>query len=71
MCIAVGKDHQREVIIELAFDDLIGGPDDQFSLFLGQCAEVHVDLGRGLLENAHGANQFARHALAADAEVFQ
>ena len=44
---------------------------DELGLVGGQHAEVLVDLGGGLLEDAEGADQLARHDVVADIEMNQ
>jgi hypothetical protein len=57
------------VIVELSFDHFVARLDDQFRFVSREFAEVFVDEGGGLLENAERANHLARHAVVADVEV--
>ena len=63
-------DHQREMIVELAVDHLLGGRDDGAHAARVEQLERMIDLGGGALDDAERADQGPRHALGADAEVF-
>ena len=62
-------DDEREVVVEFAVDDLLGGAADGVGDFGVELAELLVGGGGGVLDDAHGADDRARHALAADLEV--
>ena len=64
-------DDKREMIIQLAGDDLIGGLDDQIGLLRRQQPQLLVDQRSGFLQNTEGADQLMRHPLAADLEIIQ
>ncbi len=67
-------DVEREVLVELPGRDLLGSLDDERADALGQTTGLVVDLGAGLLEQAHGVDDVAGHALGvrvADGEVVQ
>ena len=65
-------DAQREVVVELAGDDLVGGLRRCRSAFsAASLPEVAVDERGGLLEDGHAADDRARHAVGADREVVQ
>ena len=67
---AAGLPHdQREVVVEFAGDDLVGGAHDQVARLFPQHAELGVGDRRRLLDDAEGAHHLDRHAFAADAEV--
>ncbi len=64
-------DDERELVIELAGDHLLGGGDDGVAKAAIEPTDRHVgERGRLLLESER-ANERHRHALAADAEVFE
>ena len=50
---------------------LPGGGDDQGRLLRGHLAQVGVDLGRGLLQDADGPDQGRGHPVVADGEVVE
>jgi hypothetical protein len=56
-------DDKREVVVELARDDLIRRLNDSVGNALFE-AEVEVGLGSALLEEAEGSDDGKRHALA-------
>src|ERR1700690_3766766 len=62
-------DAQRELVVELAGDDFIGGLYDQLGFVGGKLAQVLVHQSAGLLEDAESANQFRRHSVAANVEM--
>ncbi len=64
-------DPQREVGIEFAFDHLVRGLDDQLGPVARENPEVAVDLGGGLLEQAHRADHGAGHLVVAMREISQ
>ena len=61
--------HQREVVVQLARDDLVGRVHDQVLGGPVQLAERVVGERRRLLEDAERAHDVRGHALLADAEV--
>ena len=62
-------DAQREMIVELAGDDFVGGLRDERGFFGGELAEVLIDERGGFFEDAEGADQLGRHGVFADVEV--
>ena len=62
-------DAQREMVVELAGDDFVGGLGDERGFFGGQLAEILVDQRGGFFEDAEGADQLGRHGVLADGEV--
>ena len=64
-------DAQREMIVELAGNDFVGGLGDELGFFVGEFAEILIDEGGGFFEDAEGANQFGRHGVFADGEMDQ
>ena len=64
-------DAEREVVVQLAVGHLEGGGDDEGRLLRRHLAEVGVDLGRGLLQDADGPDQRFGHPVVADREVVQ
>lgn len=64
-------DHQREVFVVAACEDLVGGLFNQPGDFRRQFAEVVVDPRGGFLDQRQGVDHGERHALAADGEVLQ
>ena len=58
-------------IVELAGDHFGRGRGDRLAELLVELAELHVGLRRRLLQQAEGADQRDRHALAADLEILQ
>ena len=64
-------DHQREVLVEPAFDHLVGGLDDGLRLLRSEQAELAVDEGGRLLDQPEGPDHLAGEALAPDLEVVE
>ena len=64
-------DAQGEVVVEQTLGHLAGGGDDQRRPSPGHLAQVGVDLGRRLLQDADGPDQGLGHAVVADREVVQ
>ena len=62
---------QREVVVELAVDDLLGRGGDQVTDRGVQLAKGDVRARCGLLEDAKGADHAARHGVLTDVEVDQ
>ena len=62
---------QRELIVEFAGDDFVGGLRDQLGLVGGKLAQILIDQRAGFFQNAEGADQFGRHGVAPDVEVQQ
>ncbi len=62
-------DDEREVVVEKARDDLVGGADDELGGSPVELAELGVGDGRGLLDDAQGGDELAGHLFAADLEV--
>src|SRR5688572_31287530 len=62
-------DAQREVIVKLASDDLVGSLEDKLAFLFRKLAKVAVHQRAGFLEDAEGAGDFARHDIAADVEM--
>ncbi|MNN21616.1 hypothetical protein D3C81_1349450 [compost metagenome] len=62
-------DHQREVVVQLAFDHFIGGGDDGVGQLGVQLAQVAVGLGGGAFDDAQGPDDGQRHLFPADLEV--
>ena len=54
---------QRELVVELAVDHLLGGRDDRPADVRFELAERHVRLGGGALDDAERADHRQRHAL--------
>jgi hypothetical protein len=67
------KDDEGEVIVELAFDHLLGGAYDELGQFPRQFSQLGIGLRRRFLENAKRADDGQRHTvvLHADGEVLQ
>ena len=67
------EDDQREVVIELAGDDLVASLRDVASDVGGQLAQLGVGQGRGLLQDAKGAHHRAtpHEGVASNVEVVQ
>ncbi len=63
--------HQREMIVELARRHLGRRRGDRLADLLVELAHRHVGFGRRLLQQAEGADQRRRHALAADLEILE
>jgi hypothetical protein len=63
--------HQREVLVELALDHLVGGPHDEVGDVGRQLAELRVRLGGTLLQDAQRTDDRAtpHERVAADREV--
>ena len=61
--------HQREMIVELALDDLARGADDGAGTALVEKSEVAVGFGCGELDDAERMDDCDRHAILADAEI--
>jgi hypothetical protein len=61
----------REMIVERACDDLVGGPDDRVRLPFRQPPALGVDQRARLLDDAIGARDLDRHAVAPDREMMQ
>ena len=64
-------DVQRELVVVLAVDDLVGGLHDQLRLLGRELAEVLVGEGGGLLEDGHAPDDGLRHAVVADGEMME
>ena len=64
-------DAQRELVVEFAGDDFVGGLHDQLGFVGGKLAEVLVHQRASLLQDAESADQLRRHGVAADVEVQQ
>ncbi len=62
-------DHQRELIVEPAGDDLIGGGNDRLGAACIERTELPIGFGGGALDERQRGDQRARHALFADAEI--
>ena len=62
---------QRELAVELAGEDLVGGGDDEIRLLGGELAEIAVGERGGLLQDRHPADHRGRHVVGADREVVQ
>ena len=62
-------DHQREMVVQLAVDDLVGRVDDRVADGGVELAQRHVGLGGGALDDAQGADDGQRLLLPADLEV--
>src|SRR5690606_21184549 len=60
---------EHEVTVVLAVDDLVRRRDDRAADLLVQQAELHVRLGRGLLDHAERRDETAREPEVADREV--
>ena len=67
------EDDQREVVVELAGDDLVAGLRDVVRDVGGQLAQLGVGQGRGLLQDAEGAHHRAspHEGVASNVEVVQ
>src|SRR5919112_2101794 len=65
------EDIEDELIVELAFHDLLGGPDDGPLEPLVQKPQLVVDIRRLELDRAEGLHEAARFAQAADREVVE
>ena len=62
-------DHQRKMIVELAFDDLARGAGNGAGAALVDQAELAVGFRGGELDDAERVNDRHRHAVVADAEI--
>ena len=62
---------QREVVVQGTGNHLVAGAADHVQTAVVQLAEFMVGNCRGLLQNAEGVGDFARHDLAADFEVLE
>src|SRR5690606_8330079 len=62
---------EREVIVQLARDDLVGRLADRAAEILREQAEFIIDKGGGLFQNPQRADQLARHALASNLKIDQ
>jgi len=67
------EDHQREVLVELALDDLVGGLHDQVGDIRRQLAQIRVGLSSSLLEYAESLDHRPApdESRASDVEVLQ
>ena len=57
------------MVVELAFDHLVGRRDDRLADLRIKPAEVHVHFGRGPLDDAERPHDRLRHPMAADLEI--
>src|SRR5450432_3021451 len=64
-------DHEREVIVELAVDDLLRGGLDRAGQPDVEAAVALVEPRRRLLDDGLAADHFERHSLGADLEVLE
>ena len=64
-------DDQREMVVQLPLDHLIGGLEDGLTQFRIQLAQRHIGLGGGLLDDAQRANDRQGLRFPADLEVAQ
>ena len=64
-------DSQRELSVERALGDLVGGLDDEVGAPVVELAEVSVDGGRGALQDPERPDEGLGHRLGADVEVVQ
>ena len=64
-------DHQREVVVEASFDDLVGGPDDGVGDARVELSQRLVDECGRLLLDSKRADHRLRHGLGADGEVLE
>jgi len=62
-------DREREVVVELAVDHLLGRGDDGRADLRVEAAQLHVGLGGGALDDAQGPDHRPRLLLPADLEV--
>jgi hypothetical protein len=51
---------ENELVVVLALADRLRGPDDRRPQLLGEQAEIHVDLGRGFLDQPQRPDEPAR-----------
>jgi hypothetical protein len=63
--------HQRELVLVLAREHLVGRCDDRLAFSLVEQLQLDVDERRGLLDQHQRADQLARHLLGRDLEVLQ
>ena len=63
------EDVEHELVVVLALGHGLGRTDDGRAELGGEQAEIHVDLGRGLLDQAEGPDELAREPEPADLEV--
>ena len=61
--------HQREITVELAGNDVIGGPNDGAADILGQIALIHIHDRAGTFQDGEATNHRLGHLLPADFEV--
>src|SRR5579863_7212796 len=64
-------DAEREMVVEFARDDFVGGLRDVLGFFGGKFAEILIDQRGGFFEDAEGADQFGRHGVLANGEMDQ
>ena len=64
-------DAQRELVVELAGDDFVGGLHDQLGFVGGKLAQILIHQRAGFFEHAKGADQLRRHGVAANVEMQQ
>ena len=64
-------DHQREMLVQAPVDDLLRGVPDRFGHVAGEIAQLSIDRGRALLDEAQRPDQGPRQALGADLEVLE
>ena len=62
---------KRELVVQLAGDDFVGGLHDELRLVGGKFAQILIHQRAGLLQDAEGANQLRRHGVAPDVEMQQ
>ena len=62
--------HQWELIIEFAVQDLITNLTDQFGFVFGKYPQVMVGQGSCFFQDGESTDNFLRHLLTADLEVF-
>ena len=67
------EDNQREMVVELALDDLIGGACNQVCDILGQLSQLGVCQCRGLLQRSQCTHHGAApdESVTADVEIVQ
>ena len=69
---ASGLPHsEREVVVEVAVNDVLRCCDDEVAHFGVELLEGHVGLGGGLLENTESTNHAQRHGVVTDVEIEQ
>ena len=64
-------DAQRELIVELAGNHVVGRLGDQAGLFRRELAELLIDQGRRLFQDAESTDQLGGHGVAADIEMHE